>query len=196
MYSRPALPNICGAGGAWVKPRFSFIASNVRCIGMARSMYLMPSEPFSIFSKPSASVQSARPPSMKRLARYSADRTRRAVVVDVHDRHAADADLVQRALAGGGVAVAVAHRDLLDLVVGDAGVGERVGAGFLGHVRVVPVLAAGLLELGHPHTDDEHLATHDLLPTPRCAPGAVASGAGRKGRALPSAPPKRSGARW
>ena len=73
MYSRPALPNICGAGGALVKPRLSFIASNVRCIGIARSMYLMPSEPFSIFSKPSARVQSARPPSMKRLARYSAD---------------------------------------------------------------------------------------------------------------------------
>ena len=73
MYSRPALPNICGAGGAAVNPRFSFIFSNVHCIGIARSMYLMPSEPFSIFSKPSASAQSARPPSTKLFARYSAE---------------------------------------------------------------------------------------------------------------------------
>ena len=132
---------------------------------------------------------------MKRFARYSARRTRRAVVVDVHDGDATHADLVQRALAGGGVAVAVAHRDLLDLVVGDAGVGERVGAGLLGHVRVVPVLAAGLLELGHPDTDDEHLATHDLLPLRDVAPGALRLRCRAKGRGLLFGPSARARSR-
>ena len=41
-------------------------------IGFVRSMNFAPSEPFSIFSKPSASAQSARPPLTAWRARYSA----------------------------------------------------------------------------------------------------------------------------
>ena len=41
-------------------------------MGCVRSEYFTPSEPFSIFSKPTASTQSARPPSTSCLARNSA----------------------------------------------------------------------------------------------------------------------------
>jgi hypothetical protein len=41
-------------------------------MGFVRSVYLMPSEPFSIFSKPSAMVHSASPPSTNCLAMKSA----------------------------------------------------------------------------------------------------------------------------
>ena len=72
MCSRPALPNICGAGGDASKPRSSTIAPMCLSIGLVRSVYLTPSEPFSIFSKPSASAQSASPPSTAWRARKSA----------------------------------------------------------------------------------------------------------------------------
>ena len=62
MCSRPALPNICGAGGEASGSRTVNIASACLSIGFVRSVYFTPSEPFSIFSKPSASTQSARPP--------------------------------------------------------------------------------------------------------------------------------------
>ena len=62
MWSRPALPNICGANGDSSGSR----TSNMRpmCLSSAgvRSVYFIPSEPFSIFSKPTASAQSTRPP--------------------------------------------------------------------------------------------------------------------------------------
>ena len=78
-----------------------------------------------------------------------------AVVVDVDDRDAGQTKSVDRALAGGAVAVAIADEGLLDLGVVDAGVFERLGAGLEDHVGVVPVLAAGLLELGHADADHE-----------------------------------------
>src|SRR4051794_14631895 len=90
-------------------------------------------------------------------------RARGAVVVDVHDGDAGEPEPVERALPGGRVAVAVADRGLLDLVVGDACVGERLRAGLVGHVRVVPVLRPRLLELGHADPDHEHLAPHSSL---------------------------------
>src|SRR5690606_26319173 len=87
-------------------------------------------------------------------------RAGRAVVVDVVDRHAGQADLVDRALAAGRVAVAVADRHLLDLLVRDARVGQRLLPGLLRHLRVVPVPGAGLLELRHADADHVDLARH------------------------------------
>ncbi len=72
MYSRPALPNICGAAGAAAKPRRSTMSLKCLSIGVVRSVYLIPSEPFSIFSKPTARAQLATPPSTSCLARNSA----------------------------------------------------------------------------------------------------------------------------
>jgi hypothetical protein len=71
MCSRPAAPNIHGAGG---KSTSEISASAAMCfiIGCSRSSYIMPSEPGFIFSKPSASAQSARPPRIDSAARYSA----------------------------------------------------------------------------------------------------------------------------
>ena len=46
---------------------------NCLSMGLVRSVYFEPSEPFSIFSKPSASTQSASPPSMNCFAMNSAD---------------------------------------------------------------------------------------------------------------------------
>ena len=45
------------------------------CLSSAgvRSVYFIPSEPFSIFSKPTASAQSTRPPLTACRARYSAE---------------------------------------------------------------------------------------------------------------------------
>ena len=62
MCSRPAMPNICAAGGAASISYSSVSALKWRIVGCSRSMKLAPSDPFCIFSKPSASVQSARPP--------------------------------------------------------------------------------------------------------------------------------------
>ena len=131
MCSRPALPNSCGAGGAAANCRSSIISSMCLSIGFVRSMYFAPSEPFSIFSKPAASTQSARPPLDELLGHEQRGRAGRAVVVHVVDRDAGEPELVERALAGGGLAVAVADRRLLDLVVTDAGVRERLAAGLL-----------------------------------------------------------------
>ena len=62
MWSRPALPNICGANGLVSGSRIW----NMRCMCLSsagvRSVYFIPSEPRSIFSKPIASAQLARPP--------------------------------------------------------------------------------------------------------------------------------------
>jgi hypothetical protein len=72
MCSRPAFPNICGAPGALAKPRISTISLKCLSIGLLRSVYFTPSEPFSIFSKPSAMAHSASPPSTSCLAMNSA----------------------------------------------------------------------------------------------------------------------------
>jgi len=63
---------VLAPGGAFAKPRFSIMAWACLSMGLVRSVYLMPSDPFSIFSKPSASAQSASPPSMNCLAMKSA----------------------------------------------------------------------------------------------------------------------------
>ena len=70
------------------------------------------------------------------------------------------AELVERALAAGRIPVAVADRRLFDGVERDARVRERLLAGLAPHVRVVPLLAAGLLELRHADADHEYLSTH------------------------------------
>ncbi len=73
MCSRPALPKNWAAGGAFgSKPFFSIIFAACLSIGLVRSVYFIPSEPFSIFSKPSAITQSAISPSMNCLAMKSA----------------------------------------------------------------------------------------------------------------------------
>ena len=54
------------------KPRSLIITWTCLSIGTVRSVYFMPSEPFSIFSKPSAIAQSAMPPSTNCLAMNSA----------------------------------------------------------------------------------------------------------------------------
>ena len=73
MWSRPALPNICGAGGDCSGSRISNIRIACLSSALVRSVYLTPSEPGSIFSKPTASVQSARPPLTAWRARNSAE---------------------------------------------------------------------------------------------------------------------------
>ena len=87
-------------------------------------------------------------------------RTRRAVVVHVDDRDAAHADLVERLLTAGGVAVAIGGDGLLDLVIPDAGIVECLVPASLAMSGLVPVPAPRLLELRHAHTDDENLASH------------------------------------
>ena len=73
MWSRPALPNICGAGGDSSGSRIANIAIACLSIAFVRSVYLTPSEPFSIFSNPTASAQSTRPPRTAWRARKSAE---------------------------------------------------------------------------------------------------------------------------
>ncbi|SHY08067.1 Uncharacterised protein [Mycobacteroides abscessus subsp. abscessus] len=57
MCSRPAAPNIQGAGGK-AKSNSPASASMCRCIGCSRSVKVAPNEPGCIFSKPSARVTS------------------------------------------------------------------------------------------------------------------------------------------
>ena len=73
MWSRPALPNICGANGDSSGSRTSNM--RIMCLSSAvvRSVYFIPSEPCSIFSKPTASAQSTRPPWTAWRARNSAE---------------------------------------------------------------------------------------------------------------------------
>ena len=153
MWSRPALPNICGAGGDSSGSRSANIAIACLSIAFVRSVYLTPSEPFSIFSKPTASAQSTRPPRDRLAGEEERRGAGRAVVVHVHDRDPGEAEPIEGALAVGRVAVAVAGVGLLDVVVGDPGVGERLLPGLLGPVGVVAVLGARLVELGHADAD-------------------------------------------
>lgn len=64
-------PNIHGAGGNSTS-EISASACMWLPIGCSRSSKVDPSEPGFIFSKPSASTQSARPPRIASAARYSA----------------------------------------------------------------------------------------------------------------------------
>ena len=83
---------------------------------------------------------------------------RGAVVVDVDDRDARHPEFVECALPRRRIAGDVPDVALLDLGVVDPGVLERFGAGLLGHLRVVPALAAArLLELRHADADDVNL---------------------------------------
>ncbi len=105
-------------------------------------------------------------PTFDELARHEQSRRAgRAVVVDVVDRDPGKAELIDRALAAGRLAVYVTDARLLDLLVVDLGVGQSVGDRLLGHVRVVPFLGLGLLELGHADSDNENLASHLFLLT-------------------------------
>jgi len=61
MYSRPALPNICAAPGAFVTPRVTAIISPLVPVGFALSFQKLCSEPGFIFSKPTTRIQSAPP---------------------------------------------------------------------------------------------------------------------------------------
>ena len=54
------------------KPRSSTMSWKCLSIGFVRSVYFTPRDPFSIFSKPKASVQSESPPSTNCLAMKSA----------------------------------------------------------------------------------------------------------------------------
>src|SRR5262249_19729712 len=62
----------CAVGGEGVKARSDNMSSNCLSMGFVRSVNLAPSEPFSIFSNPSARTQSASPPSTNCLAMKSA----------------------------------------------------------------------------------------------------------------------------
>src|SRR5205809_945142 len=118
------------------------------CLSMAgvRSVYFIPSEPRSIFSKPTARAQSTRPPLTAWRARNSA-------------------------LAVGGVAVAVAGVGLLHALVGDAGVGERARSRLEHPVGVVAVLGARLVELRHAYPDHEGANAHQPISFGACAGG-------------------------
>ena len=72
-YSRPAPPNICAAGGAWLKPCTLLMRPANHSSGFVRSLNFEPRAPFSIFSKPSASAHSTMPPSTACFASMSAD---------------------------------------------------------------------------------------------------------------------------
>ena len=62
MCSRPAMPNICAAGGAASGSRSSNELDEVAHRRLLAVVEVAPSDPFCIRSKPSASTQSARPP--------------------------------------------------------------------------------------------------------------------------------------
>ena len=86
---------------------------------------------------------------------------RRAGVVHVDDGHARLPQLVDGSLAGGGVPEAVSDRHVLDPLIGEAGIRERLAPGLARHVGVVPVGPGRRLhEVGHPDTDDEDAFGH------------------------------------
>ncbi len=84
----------------------------------------------------------------------------RAVVVDVEDRDAGHADVVERLLARRGVAVHVADERLLHVDVRDAGVGQRRRAPPPAPIDVVGLARARLRERDHSDAGDKDLATH------------------------------------
>src|SRR5690606_10761607 len=87
--------------------------------------------------------------------------TGRAVVVDVDDRNARDADLVERALAAGRVTVDIADKGLLHVLVVDAGVGERHARRRRAHL-VIGGAGSWLDEWDHPDARDIDLGQTSL----------------------------------
>lgn len=77
----------------------------------------------------------------------------RAVVVDVVDWDLGHAELVENALAAGGVAVAVAGDTLVDVVVVDLGVEKGLDSSLEAELGVVD-LSARLNKLGHADAED------------------------------------------
>src|SRR3546814_15676776 len=73
-------------------------------------------------------------------------RSGRAIIVDVDDRDAGAADPVERRLAGGRIGIDIAGIGLLDLIITDAGIGEREADRLFGHH--VPILPLPPLEIG------------------------------------------------
>jgi hypothetical protein len=69
MYSRPALPNICAAPGAFVNPLVAAIISPLVPVGFALSFQKLCREPGFIFSNPTTRIQSAPPWLITFLAR-------------------------------------------------------------------------------------------------------------------------------
>ena len=69
MYSRPALPNICAAPGAFVTPLVAAIISPLVPVGFALSFQKLCREPGFIFSNPTTRMQSAPPWLITFLAR-------------------------------------------------------------------------------------------------------------------------------
>src|ERR1019366_4073498 len=90
-------------------------------------------------------------------------RSGRAVVVDIVDWDAGHPESVERALAASRFSVTVADHRLLDVLVGDPGVLQSLGAGLLRHVGIVPSPRTRLLELGHADAYDVYLPSHFFL---------------------------------
>ncbi|MNZ88041.1 hypothetical protein D3C78_1069230 [compost metagenome] len=90
-----------------------------------------------------------------------------AVVVDVDHRDARHADFVERALAGSGVTVDVAHIGLLDLVVLHTGIGQRGAQGGSRHLGIGRI-GAWLDEGDHANPDHIDVATHGAVPGLSC----------------------------
>ena len=89
-------------------------------------------------------------------------RTRGAVVVDVHHRDAGHADLVERPLAAGGVAVHVSDISLLDLREIHAGVFQRQTRRAGPH-HMIRLARSRLRERDHSDTSDMNRTGHDCL---------------------------------
>ncbi|KFY21090.1 hypothetical protein V491_03168, partial [Pseudogymnoascus sp. VKM F-3775] len=86
-------------------------------------------------------------------ADVEAGRAGGAVVVDVVDGDLGHAELVEDALAAGGVAVAVACDALVDIIVADLGVEHGLDSGLEAKLGVVN-FSARLDELGHAYAED------------------------------------------
>ena len=156
MCSRPALPNICAVMTTSPVPRRLDHVGDVLVDRVAPGSCTRGAS--SIFSKPTASPQSLMPPAMNARAMNSAVEPVAQLLLTLLIGMPVRPELVERPLARRRVAEEVADHRLVDLVVGDPGVGEGLGAGLAHHVRVVPALtAAGLHERRHPDADDEHL---------------------------------------
>jgi len=97
------------------------------------------------------------------LGHEEGGRAGRAVVVDVVDRDARVAELVEGPLPGRGIAIAVAHRRLLDLLEPDTRVFERSRPSLPRHVGIVPIPGAGLFEFSHANADYVDLLAHVFL---------------------------------
>ena len=80
-------------------------------------------------------------------------RPSRAIVIYIVDGNLRHAELVEYSLAAGTVAVAVTGNALVNVIIVDLGVEERLDAGFEAEFGVVD-LAAGFDEFGHTHAEN------------------------------------------